>query len=90
MLPTDAYDGTLAAYREIEWLVEGGMPPSAALRAATATAAELCGVQDTLGSIEPGKLADLVGLPRDPLRDIRAGRELDFVMKDGAIVRPAP
>lgn len=87
MLPTDAYDGTLAAYREIEWLVDGGMAPGQALRAATATAAELCGVEASLGSVEPGKLADLVGLPGDPLQDIRALRRLDFVMKDGAIVR---
>ncbi|MBV9578588.1 MAG: amidohydrolase family protein [Chloroflexi bacterium] len=87
MLPADPYDGTLATYREVEWMVQGGMPPAAALRAATLSAAELCQVDADLGSIAPGKLADLVGMPRNPLDDIRALRELDVVVKDGVVIR---
>ena len=87
MLPADPYDGTLAVYREVEWMVEGGMPEMAALRAATFSAAELCGVQADLGSISTGKLADLVAMPANPLEDIRALRGIDFVVKDGAVVR---
>jgi imidazolonepropionase-like amidohydrolase len=87
MLPADAYDGTLAVYREIEWMVQGGMRPMDALRAATLSAAELCEVDDRLGSLAPGKLADLVAMPSNPLEDIRALRQIDFVMKDGQIIR---
>jgi imidazolonepropionase-like amidohydrolase len=87
MLPADPYDGTLAVYREIEWMVEGGMRPTDALQAATLSAAELCGVDDRLGSVVPGKLADLIAMPASPLEDIRALRGIDFVMKDGQVVR---
>jgi imidazolonepropionase-like amidohydrolase len=87
MLPADAYDGTLAVYREIEWMVQGGMQPMDALRAATLSAAELCEVDDRLGSLAPGKMADLVAMPSNPLEDIRALRQIDFVMKDGQIIR---
>ena len=87
MLPTDAYLGTLAVYREIEWMVEGGMRPEQALIAATATAAELCNVRDRLGSVAPGQCADLIAMPASPLEDIRNLRRLDFVMKDGELIR---
>jgi imidazolonepropionase-like amidohydrolase len=87
MLPADPYDGTLAVYREVEWMVDGGMSTAAALRAATLSAAELCQVNADLGSVTPGKLADMVAMPADPLEDIRALRGIDTVIKDGAIVR---
>jgi imidazolonepropionase-like amidohydrolase len=57
---------------ELAYLVELGMSPMAAIRAATATSARLLGVSDTLGTLEPGRLADLVVCSTDPLRDIRA------------------
>jgi imidazolonepropionase-like amidohydrolase len=87
MLPADPYDGTLAVYREIEWMVEGGMRPTDALQAATLSAAELCEVGDRLGSVVPGKLADLIAMPANPVDNIRALRAVDFVMKGGQIVR---
>ena len=87
MLPADPYDGTLAVYREIEWLVEGGMRPTDALQAATLSAAELCEVDDRLGSVVPGKLADLIAMPANPVANVRALRAVDFVMKGGQIVR---
>jgi imidazolonepropionase-like amidohydrolase len=87
MLPTDAYLGTLAVYREIEWMVEGGMRPEQAVIASTLTAAELCDVQDRLGSVTPGKLADLIAMPASPLEDIRNLRGVDVVLKDGELIR---
>jgi len=87
MLPADPYDGTLAVYREMEWMVQGGMSTAAALRSATLSAAELCRVDTDLGSVTPGKLADLVAMPANPLPDIRALRGIDVVVKDGAFVR---
>lgn len=87
MLPTDKYLGTLAVYREIEWMVEGGMSPEQALVSSTLTAAELCDVGEKLGSVTPGKLADLIAMPANPLTDIRNLRGVDVVMKDGQIVR---
>lgn len=87
MLPTDQYLGTLAVYREIEWMVEGGMSPEQALVSSTLTAAELCDVSDKLGSVTPGKLADLIAMPANPLADIKALRSLDVVLKDGEIIR---
>jgi imidazolonepropionase-like amidohydrolase len=89
MLPTDGYDGTLAVYRETEWMVEGGMRPEQALVAATATAADPCNVGDRLGTVAPGKLADLIATPASPLDDVRNIRRVDFVMKDGEVVRSA-
>ncbi len=87
MLPADAYDGTLAIYREIEWMVEGGMAPDAALRAATLSAAELCEVETELGSVTVGKQADLIAMPDNPLDTVRALRGIDVVIKGGAFVR---
>src|SRR6185369_6681187 len=74
MLPTDTYLGTLAVYREIEWMVEGGMSAEQALISSTLSAAELCDVSDKLGSVTAGKLADLIAMPNDPLEDIKALR----------------
>src|SRR5436190_1254872 len=91
MLPTDAYLGTLAVYREIEWMVQGGMRPDQALVASTLAAAELCDVADRLGSVTAGKLVDLIAMPASPLDDIRNLRGLDVVLKDGELIRgPAP
>ncbi len=87
MLPAEAYDGTLAVYREIEWLVEGGMNNYAALMASTRTAAHLAGVSEQLGTVEAGKLADLIAMPVSPLENIRNLRGLDWVMKDGQLIR---
>lgn len=75
--------------REIYWMQQAGLPPLAALHAATGNAARALGWDDRLGTLQPGKLADLLVLDEDPLDDLRllANRKsLRWVMKGGRIV----
>lgn len=72
--------------QEFIYMVEAGMPAAMALQAATVHAAEVLGVDDQ-GVIEPGKRADIIAMPGDPLADINAVLGVDFVMKDGVIHR---
>lgn len=72
---------------EFVYMVEGGMPPMEAIQAATVTTAELLGVQDELGSIVPGKLADIIAVDGDPLEDIAVLQSVSFVMKDGQVFK---
>ncbi|MCA1727046.1 MAG: amidohydrolase family protein [Actinobacteria bacterium] len=71
--------------REIVRMVEYGLPVARALLAATANAAELCRVADRLGTIEVGKLGDLVAYASNPLDDVRAVLQPAVVVKDGAL-----
>ncbi len=87
LLPSDPVDGTVATIREVELLVEAGLSPLQAIRAATHNGADLCGLLDITGTLAPGKRADLIvvdGRPDESIRDLRAIR---LVMKDGAIFR---
>ncbi|RKH89160.1 amidohydrolase family protein [Corallococcus sp. AB045] len=68
---------------------EAGLKPVDILRAATVNAAELLRMQDQLGSLGPNKLADLLAVEGDPLKDLRALRQVRFVMKDGQVVLDA-
>jgi imidazolonepropionase-like amidohydrolase len=72
--------------REFQLMVKHGMTPIAALKAATSVDAELLGLAKSIGTLEPGKLADLVAVPGDPLADIAATGRVVFVMKEGAVV----
>ncbi|MEJ2383215.1 MAG: amidohydrolase family protein [Xanthomonadales bacterium] len=76
--------------QEFVYMVEQGMPPMAALQAATLTPARLLEVEDELGSIAAGKLADIVGVSGNPLEDIAVLGSVDFVMKDGVVYKEAP
>jgi imidazolonepropionase-like amidohydrolase len=72
---------------EFEALVKLGMPPVAALQAGTIRAASLMGWEDQIGSIEPGKLADLVAVSGDPRQNIGLMKNVQFVMKAGIVYR---
>jgi imidazolonepropionase-like amidohydrolase len=73
--------------REFVLMVEAGMPAMAALQSATSVPAKFLGIEETLGSVQAGKIADLVAVPGDPLADITAMQRLHFVMKDGVVHR---
>lgn len=72
---------------EFELMVEHGMTPAEAIRAATVNAAELLGVAQLAGSLEPGKSADLIAVSGDPLKDVRALKKVAFVMMEGRVVK---
>ncbi len=61
------------------------MKPLDALKAATSADAELLGLADRIGRLEPGKLADVIAVPGDPVQDIRQTSKVRFVMKEGKI-----
>ena len=84
-----AFPWTTNPAKEFSTLVRDGMSPSAAIRSATEQAAKLMHLDDKLGAIEPGKLADIVAVPGNPLEQISVMESVDFVMKDGAIYRGA-
>ena len=75
-----------ASHRELELMVEGGIPALEAIRICTLNAAIFMGRERELGSIEEGKLADLVLLSADPLEDISHTQDIDLVIKGGKIV----
>ncbi|MDQ2774826.1 MAG: amidohydrolase family protein [Acidobacteriota bacterium] len=64
-----------------------GMTPAQSLRAGTSVAADLLGLQNKIGTLEPGKLADIVAVPANPLRDIKVTQSVFFVMKEGVVYR---
>ena len=70
-------------HTELEQLVEAGLTPFQAVQSATLGAADALAVDDVLGSVEPGKLADLVFVSGDPLSDIKAARDVRRVMSGG-------
>jgi imidazolonepropionase-like amidohydrolase len=73
--------------KEFEYMVKFGMTPPQAIRAATSEAAQLMGWQDRIGSVEPGKFADLVAVAGDPIADITELERVKFVMKGGQVFR---
>jgi imidazolonepropionase-like amidohydrolase len=73
--------------KEFGYMVEAGMPPMAALKSATVSSAELLNIQDKLGSIEKGKLADIIAVDENPLENIQTMEKVTFVMKDGQVYK---
>ncbi|WP_380872966.1 Xaa-Pro dipeptidase [Sphingomonas sp. DBB INV C78] len=72
---------------EFELMVKHGMTPMGAIVAATTNAADLLGLKDQVGSIEPGKAADLIAVAGDPLADVKVLKAVGFVMKGGDVVK---
>ena len=71
--------------KQFSFMVRYGMTPMQAIQAATSSAADLLGHSNELGSIKPGKYADIIAVSADPLQDIRALEDVKFVMKNGKV-----
>ena len=74
-------------WMEFIYMTEAGMPPMEAIQSATIKAADLVGVSDILGTIEKDKLADIIAVEGDPIKDIKAMGMVKFIMKDGVIYK---
>ncbi|HWB28821.1 MAG TPA: amidohydrolase family protein [Chitinophagaceae bacterium] len=74
-------------WKEFVYMTEAGMPPLEAIRAATVSASDLIGISDKVGTIEAGKLADIVAVDGDPVADMNVMGKMCFVMKDGVVYK---
>ena len=81
------FDWGINPAKEFPYMVKYGMTPAQAIRSATSSAAELLDMQKEVGSIAPGKYADIVALKGDPLADVGVLQKIDFVMKDGEVYK---
>ena len=84
-------DAGVCAYgtsgKQFAFMVKYGMTPMQAIQAATTSAADLLGHSDIVGTIRPGKFADVIAVSADPLQDVSALENVNFVMKDGKIYK---
>lgn len=74
-------------WMEFVYMTEAGMPIIKAIQSATVSAADLLGVSDQIGSIEKGKLADIIAIDGDPIQDVKLMEKVIFVMKDGVVYK---
>jgi imidazolonepropionase-like amidohydrolase len=74
-------------WQEFVYMTEAGMPALTALQSATIESARLLGVADSLGSLKAGKIADIIAVPGNPLKDIQQMGKVSFVMKAGVIYK---
>ncbi|MCQ3804847.1 MAG: amidohydrolase family protein [bacterium] len=91
--PGDPIGGTSVAVHEMNLMEGAGLHPKLALAGATSNAARLLGLESEIGTVEQGKMADLVAVDENPLADVSAMRDISFVMQSGRVVRddrPAP
>jgi imidazolonepropionase-like amidohydrolase len=86
-LPGDVDEGVNLTVKEMELLIDAGLSPLASIQASSLRAAELMGIPDRVGAVEPGYRADLIAVRSNPLRDIKALREIFFVMQSGQVAR---
>ena len=89
LLPGTDNDSGFTVHRELELYVKAGIPAARVLRMATWDCEQYLGFEQSLGSIEPGKLADFILVPGDPTRDISTVRRVRLVMKDGMLYFPS-
>ena len=82
---TDTFELPGTNAQELELMVRYGMKPIDALRSATSTAAALLDLSELIGTVEPGRAADLIAFSGDPVSDIRCLQHVSFVMKDGVV-----
>jgi imidazolonepropionase-like amidohydrolase len=75
--------------QEFALLVQAGMPPVEAIKTATWNAADLLGATKDVGSVQPGRFADIIAVNGDPLADVTVLEHVAFVMKGGAVYRAA-
>lgn len=73
--------------REFQLMVDYGMDPSEAIKAATVNAADLLGKSEELGTVEPGKSADIIAVRGDPIENIEVLMNVPFVMKAGVVYK---
>lgn len=73
--------------KEFGYMVEGGMPPMETIKSATVVSAGILGMADKIGTLEAGKLADIVATDENPLQNIKTMEKVSFVMKDGVIYK---
>jgi imidazolonepropionase-like amidohydrolase len=73
--------------KQFKYMVQYGMTPAQAIRAATFNAADLIGRSKDVGTIEPGKYADIIAVAADPLQDVRSLENVGFVMKGGVVYK---
>jgi imidazolonepropionase-like amidohydrolase len=73
------------AARQLPYMVRHGMTPMQAIQSATSSAAELMGWQDRVGSLAPGKFADIIAVPGEGLGDLKNFEHVAFVMKGGTV-----
>lgn len=85
--PGAEIEGTSVAVFEMGLMVKAGLSPIEAIRSATSTATELLGIADEVGTLTPGKAADIIAVRGDPTADIDAMRDITFVMQGGRVVR---
>ena len=85
--PGDPIEGTSVAVHEMGLMQGAGLRPQLALAGATSNAARLLGMESEIGTVEEGKVADLVAVEENPLSDVAAMRDISFVMQSGRVVR---
>jgi imidazolonepropionase-like amidohydrolase len=73
--------------KEFGYMVEAGMPPMEAIKAATITNAGVLGMLDKIGTVEAGKLADIIAVDEDPIKNIHTLEAVKFVMKEGVVIK---
>lgn len=81
------YDWKLPQAKDFEYFVQWGLDPVKAIQTATTTAAELLNMKGKIGEIIPGAFADIIALPSDPTKDIKALQQVKWVMKDGVVYK---